>query len=106
MRKTLVVGNWKMNGGLDANEALLKALADAAASFEGVDVSVCVPFPYLFQPAMLLENTPHHLGCAECERTPDRCVYRRGLRRDVARVLVHICSGGPFRAALALRGRR
>ena len=58
MRKTLVVGNWKMNGGLDANEALLKALADAAASFEGVDVSVCVPFPYLFQPAMLLENTP------------------------------------------------
>jgi triosephosphate isomerase (TIM) len=58
MRKKLVVGNWKMNGGLDGNETLLKALADAAPSLDGVDVSVCVPFPYLFQPAMLLENSP------------------------------------------------
>ncbi len=57
MRKKLVVGNWKMNGVLDANEALLKALADAKDSLAGVDVAVCVPFPYLFQPAMLLENT-------------------------------------------------
>jgi triosephosphate isomerase (TIM) len=57
MRKKFVVGNWKMNGGLDGNEALLKALADAAPSLDGVDVAVCVPFPYLFQPAMLLENT-------------------------------------------------
>lgn len=57
MRKKLVVGNWKMNGSLDANEALLKALADATDSLAGVDAAVCVPFPYLFQPAMLLENT-------------------------------------------------
>ncbi len=57
MRKKLVVGNWKMNGGLDSNEALLKAIADAKDSLNGVDVSVCVPFPYLFQPAMLFENT-------------------------------------------------
>jgi triosephosphate isomerase (TIM) len=57
MRKKLIVGNWKMNGGLDGNEALLKTLADAAESLSGVDVSVCVPFPYLFQPAMLLEKT-------------------------------------------------
>ncbi len=62
MRKKLVVGNWKMNGVLDANEALLKALADAKDSFAGVDVAVCVPFPYLFQPAMLLENTPISWG--------------------------------------------
>ena len=58
MRKKLVVGNWKMNGGLDANEALLKSLADAKQSLVGVDVAICVPFPYLFQPAMLLEETP------------------------------------------------
>ena len=57
MRKKLVVGNWKMNGGLDGNETLLKALAEAAPTLDGVDVSICVPFPYLFQPAMLLENT-------------------------------------------------
>ncbi|MEO5861276.1 MAG: triose-phosphate isomerase, partial [Burkholderiales bacterium] len=49
-------------GVLDANEALLKALADAKDSFTGVDVAVCVPFPYLFQPAMLLENTPISWG--------------------------------------------
>jgi triosephosphate isomerase (TIM) len=58
MRKKLVVGNWKMNGGLDANEALLKALADAKDTLASVDVAVCVPFPFLFQPAMLLEATP------------------------------------------------
>ena len=57
MRKKLVVGNWKMNGGLDANEALLKALAEANDSLAGVDVAVCIPYPYLFQPAMLLEKT-------------------------------------------------
>ena len=57
MRKKLVAGNWKMNGSIDQNEALLNALAAAAPSLNGVDVAVCVPFPYLFQTTMLLETS-------------------------------------------------
>lgn len=41
----LVAGNWKMNGSLASNRALLDAIAPAV----GVDVLVCVPFPYLAQ---------------------------------------------------------
>lgn len=41
----LVAGNWKMNGSLVSNRALL----DAIVPVPGVDVLVCVPFPYLAQ---------------------------------------------------------
>ena len=44
MRK-LVAGNWKMNGGLAANRALL----DSLVAVDGVEIAVCVPFPYLAQ---------------------------------------------------------
>lgn len=47
-KKKLIAGNWKMNGSLAANDALLKAivmgLADAVC-----DVAVAVPAPYLAQ---------------------------------------------------------
>ena len=47
-RKQLVVGNWKMNGSLSDNEALLVGLS-AADDLSGLDVSVCVPYLYLAQ---------------------------------------------------------
>ena len=46
MRKKLVAGNWKMNGSLAENAALLAALRSA---LEGIEAVVCVPFPYLAQ---------------------------------------------------------
>ena len=49
MRGKLVVGNWKMNGGLAANSALLVALRAGWKPFEGTKLGVCVPFPYLGQ---------------------------------------------------------
>lgn len=50
MKKKLIAGNWKMNGGLAANEALLKALRDGMASAAPqCDVAVAVPAPYLAQ---------------------------------------------------------
>ncbi|MCL2644788.1 MAG: triose-phosphate isomerase [Betaproteobacteria bacterium] len=52
MPQKLVAGNWKLNGSLAANEALLKACGALA----GVDVAVCVPFPYLAQAASLLNG--------------------------------------------------
>ena len=54
MRK-LVVGNWKMHGGLDANAALLAALREAGG--QGCPSAVCVPFPYLQQAKSLLEGS-------------------------------------------------
>lgn len=41
----LVAGNWKMNGSLAANRRLLDTLVVPS----GVEVVVCVPFPYLAQ---------------------------------------------------------
>ncbi|MCL1860883.1 MAG: triose-phosphate isomerase [Proteobacteria bacterium] len=52
MPQKLVVGNWKLNGSLAANESLLKACGALA----GVDRAVCVPFPYLAQAASLLDG--------------------------------------------------
>ena len=46
MRKNLVAGNWKMNGSLAENAALLVGVKTALAGIEAV---VCVPFPYLAQ---------------------------------------------------------
>lgn len=54
MRK-LVVGNWKMHGGLDANAALLGALR--AAGDQGCPSAVCAPFPYLQQARSLLQGS-------------------------------------------------
>jgi len=53
-RKKIIAGNWKMNGGLAANQILLTALQ---ASFDNnVETVVCVPFPYLAQVQQLLQN--------------------------------------------------
>jgi triosephosphate isomerase len=48
--KKLIAGNWKMNGSLAANEALLTGLAQGLqASSAACDVVVCAPAPYLAQ---------------------------------------------------------
>jgi triosephosphate isomerase len=57
-RRTLVVGNWKMNGSLASNQLLLDAIAgrDGDSSGRG-DVAVCVPAPYLAQVARRLAGS-------------------------------------------------
>jgi triosephosphate isomerase (TIM) len=47
MRK-LIAGNWKMNGSLAANQALIEAIV-AGVGAPACDVAVCVPAPYLAQ---------------------------------------------------------
>lgn len=49
MKKKLIAGNWKMNGGLAANEALVRGLLAGLASPPSCDVAVAVPAPYLAQ---------------------------------------------------------
>jgi len=62
MRGKLVVGNWKMNGDLRRNDALL---ADLRAGWPGQaprEVAVCVPFPYLWQAQAALSGSTIRWG--------------------------------------------
>ena len=63
-RRKLVVGNWKMNGSVAANAALLDALK--AASLGSAEVSVCVPAPYLRDVATSLANSTIAWGAQDC----------------------------------------
>ena len=65
--KKLIAGNWKMNGNLAANDALVRAIVggikDAACS-----VAVCVPAPYLAQLQMLRAGSQLELGAQDVSR--------------------------------------
>jgi triosephosphate isomerase len=62
MKKTLIAGNWKMNGSLAANEALVLALRSGLPSTVACDVALCVPFVYLAQAQALLAGSGLGLG--------------------------------------------
>jgi len=49
MRIRVVAGNWKMNGSLASNGALLQALRAALPASDKAKWLVCPPFPYLMQ---------------------------------------------------------
>jgi len=49
MMKKLIAGNWKMNGSLAANQALLADLLAGLAAAPACDVALAVPAPYLAQ---------------------------------------------------------
>lgn len=69
MGTKLVIGNWKSNGRRLANEALLAALL--ARPVRGVDVAVCVPFPYLDQVGALLAGSSIRLGAQNLSEYAD-----------------------------------
>jgi triosephosphate isomerase len=57
MRGKLVVGNWKMNGGLRQNDALLADLRAGWTKQDGRALAVCVPYPYLWQAQAALSGS-------------------------------------------------
>ena len=57
MRRKLVVGNWKMNGRIAQNQALIEAVVDGVRESRNADYVLCVPYPYLGQAQSLLKNT-------------------------------------------------
>ena len=67
MRRKLVVGNWKMNGTLAANEALVTALVAGikAAGVDGPLVAVCAPSVYLSQLQNLIKGSAIDLGAQD-----------------------------------------
>lgn len=68
MRSRAVVGNWKLNGSLAANEALLKALLREIPREGPVACAVCVPSPYLFQARGLLQGSGIGWGAQDVSR--------------------------------------
>ncbi|HEX6003385.1 MAG TPA: triose-phosphate isomerase [Burkholderiales bacterium] len=65
MRGKLVAGNWKMNGSLAFNRALLQALIPAVSSLAEVRCALCVPFPYLAQVSELLKGSGIEWGAQD-----------------------------------------
>lgn len=57
MRRKLVVGNWKMNGRIAQNQALLQAILNGVKTLNKADYVACIPYPYLSQAQQLLEGS-------------------------------------------------
>jgi len=68
MRSKVVVGNWKLNGSVAGNEALLKALAGGTPRNGSAGCAVCVPYPYLAQARAILEGSAIAWGAQDCSR--------------------------------------
>ena len=68
MRSKAVVGNWKLNGSLAGNEALLKACLREVPRDHPVACVVCVPSPYLAQVRAMLEGSGIAWGAQDLSR--------------------------------------
>ena len=63
--KKLIAGNWKMNGSLAANDALVRALVKGMEGDTACEVAVCVPAPFLAQVQMLRAGSALELGAQD-----------------------------------------
>lgn len=65
MKQKLIVGNWKMNGGLAANAALLQALKQGLAAGSKAGVAVAVPAIYIAQARAELDGSAIEVGAQD-----------------------------------------
>ena len=72
-RRSIVIGNWKMNGDVTGNERLLGALRLQLdrGLLDRVEVGICPPFPYVSQVATWLGDTGATWGAQNVARTAD-----------------------------------
>ena len=64
MKSKLIAGNWKMNGSLVANQALVQALVTGFAQAR-CGMALCVPSPYLAQVQLLIAGSRIDLGAQD-----------------------------------------
>ncbi len=64
MKRKLIAGNWKMNGSLAANAALLQGIR-GGLKHPACDIAVCVPAAYLAQCQGLLDGSGIDLGAQD-----------------------------------------
>jgi triosephosphate isomerase (TIM) len=67
MRRSYVVGNWKMNGD-GASLAEAESIAKAAAAHPDVDVAICPPFTLIERMARTIPSLT--VGGQDCHQTP------------------------------------
>ena len=71
MRRSLVAGNWKMNGSRETIAELLQALVTGARQeVDGADLVVCPPSPYLQMCQQLLGGSHWQLGAQNVHSQP------------------------------------
>ncbi len=69
--RKFVIANWKMHGNLESNAALLKAYVDQLTGLNSTQVVVCVPYPYLAQAQILLQDTGIAWGAQNLAKNED-----------------------------------
>lgn len=65
MRRSIIAGNWKMNGTLGETEALLSELVKVDFDSAKTSVIVCPPYPCLHAAHKILQNSQIELGAQE-----------------------------------------
>jgi triosephosphate isomerase len=65
-RKTVIVGNWKMNLGVEESLKFFASLARHQPSYSNVDIVVCPPFTSLYTASVALQETSLKLGAQNC----------------------------------------
>lgn len=71
MRKKRVIGNWKLNGSLQQNAALLKDVVARAQNLNGVELVVCPVAIHIPAAAELLKSSSVSLGAQNLCDQPD-----------------------------------
>jgi triosephosphate isomerase len=86
MRKYLVAGNWKMNGGTAVNGELCDRIVAGLSPSESVSVLICPPFPYLESVGAKLSGTAVCLGAQNVSHYPSGAYtgeVSAGMLRDL-----------------------
>ena len=68
MRRTLVAGNWKLNGSKQNTKDLIEGILQGMSAVKNADVAVCPPFVYIPQAAELLASSGVALGAQNCSQ--------------------------------------
>lgn len=71
MRRTLVAGNWKLNGSKQSTKDLIEGILAGMTEVKNADVAVCPPYVYIPQAAELLASTPVAWGAQNCSQHND-----------------------------------
>ena len=71
MRRTLVAGNWKLNGSKQNTKELIDGILQGMSAVTNADVAVCPPFVYIPQAAELLASTQVAWGAQNCSQHND-----------------------------------
>jgi triosephosphate isomerase (TIM) len=69
MRRSLVLGNWKMNGTRSSAESLAKGIVSGLDS-DIADIAICVPYVFLADIGQIVKNTRLALGAQNVADKP------------------------------------